>query len=56
MNVVPGRRAAWYFGLHIPVSGTQAAGGTVMFSSHPRLSQGVFFSADYKIAEETTFF
>jgi hypothetical protein len=39
---------SWYFGVNIPVSGTQDTRDAVMFSLGLSSSQPVFFSINYK--------
>jgi hypothetical protein len=46
----------WYFDSNIPVSGTSFSRNTVVLSSRRDLSQAVFFSADYKIDSQQTFY
>jgi hypothetical protein len=46
------KESAWYFGVNIPASGTQAARSAGLFRQHSHLSQAVFFSVDYKTVSQ----
>jgi len=44
----PSSWCSWYFGVNIPVSGTQCTRDSVTFSPSLSSSQPVFFSINYK--------